>query len=58
MNPAANYKSMELRVGAETENIFNDTFFEKLDGVANALDNIEVNHLKNSSGLKHLPSNK
>jgi len=42
MNPAANYKSMELRVGAETENIFNDTFFEKLDGVANALDNIEA----------------
>merc|ERR1711876_177336 len=32
----------ELRVGAETENIFHDKFFEKLDGVANALDNIEA----------------
>lgn len=42
MNPAANYTSMELRVGAETENIFNDSFFEALDGVANALDNIEA----------------
>jgi len=42
MNPAANYKSMELRVGAETENVFNDDFFEALDGVANALDNIEA----------------
>lgn len=42
MNPSANYTSMELRVGAETENIFNDNFFENLDGVANALDNIEA----------------
>ena len=42
MNPAANYKSMELRVGAETENVFNNDFFEALDGVANALDNIEA----------------
>jgi len=42
MNPAANYTSMELRVGPETENIFNDQFFERLDGVANALDNIEA----------------
>jgi len=42
MNPATNYTSMELRVGTETENIFNDDFFEALDGVANALDNIEA----------------
>lgn len=42
MNPAANYTSMEMRVGGETENIFNDQFFERLDGVANALDNIEA----------------
>ena len=42
MNPSANYKSMELRVGGETENVFNDAFFEVLDGVANALDNIEA----------------
>ena len=37
MNPAAHYKSLELRVGPETENVFNDTFFHELDGVANAL---------------------
>jgi hypothetical protein len=38
MNPAAGrYKSLELRVGADTENIFNDDFFHELDGVANAL---------------------
>jgi len=42
MNPEANYTSMELRVGAETENVFTDKFFHNLDGVANALDNIEA----------------
>merc|ERR1719339_171429 len=42
MNPDAKYKSMELRVGQETENTYNDSFFEPLDGVANALDNVEA----------------
>merc|ERR1712038_1330732 len=42
MNPAARYNAMELRVGQETENIYNDDFFEPLDGVANALDNVEA----------------
>jgi len=42
MNPSACYKSMEMRVGTETENVFNDDFFEPLDGVANALDNVEA----------------
>jgi len=42
MNPEAKYKSMELRVGAETENVYNDDFFEPLNGVANALDNVEA----------------
>ena len=42
MNPAARYKAMELRVGAESENVYNDGFFEPLNGVANALDNVEA----------------
>jgi len=42
MNPKACYKSMEMRVGPETENVFNDDFFANLDGVANALDNVEA----------------
>jgi len=42
MNPDAKYTSMELRVGQETENTYNDGFFEPLDGVANALDNVEA----------------
>ena len=42
MNPQAKYKAMELRVGAESENIYDDKFFEPLNGVANALDNVEA----------------
>ncbi|VDK87878.1 unnamed protein product [Dibothriocephalus latus] len=32
----------ENRVGQETEAVYDDTFFEALDGVANALDNVEA----------------
>jgi ubiquitin-activating enzyme E1 len=42
MNPNLNIEAHENRVGAETEEIYNDDFFENLDGVANALDNIEA----------------
>lgn len=42
MNPQVNVVSHENRVGPETENVYDDTFFENLDGVANALDNIDA----------------
>ena len=42
MNPASNYNAMELVVGAESENVYNDDFFQPLNGVANALDNVEA----------------
>ena len=42
MNPNIKIKSREDRVGPETENIFTDEFFQNLDGVANALDNIDA----------------
>merc|ERR1739844_392850 len=42
MNPEVNVESQENRVGVETEHIYNDEFFESLDGVANALDNVEA----------------
>ena len=42
MNPDLNIEAHENRVGAETENIYNDDFFENLDGVTNALDNVEA----------------
>ncbi|EDQ87461.1 uncharacterized protein MONBRDRAFT_33365 [Monosiga brevicollis MX1] len=42
MNPNMNIEFMADRVGADTEHIFHDDFFAGLDGVANALDNVEA----------------
>ncbi len=44
-------EALAERVGADTEHIFPDAFFEKLNGVANALDNVEA-----SQSLIELPS--
>ncbi|XP_063225748.1 ubiquitin-like modifier-activating enzyme 1 [Bacillus rossius redtenbacheri] len=42
MNPEVNVEAHENRVGPETENVYDDKFFEVLDGVANALDNVNA----------------
>ena len=42
MNPKMNTEAQENRVGADTEHIYTDDFFGSLDGVANALDNVEA----------------
>ncbi len=42
MNPNARVVAYENRVGPETEKIYDDAFFENLDGVANALDNVSA----------------
>ncbi|KAL0272207.1 UNVERIFIED_CONTAM: hypothetical protein PYX00_005273 [Menopon gallinae] len=42
MNPGLNITSHENRVGVETEKTYDDGFFENLDGVANALDNVDA----------------
>ncbi|XP_050732741.1 ubiquitin-like modifier-activating enzyme 1 isoform X1 [Eriocheir sinensis] len=42
MNPEVNIIAHQNRVGPETERLYDDTFFEALDGVANALDNVEA----------------
>ncbi|RLN96567.1 hypothetical protein BBJ28_00025867, partial [Nothophytophthora sp. Chile5] len=42
MNPDVNVQSYVSRVGAESENHFNDDFFESLSGVCTALDNVEA----------------
>ena len=42
MNPALNAIAHENRVGPESEGIYDDAFFEALDGVANALDNVDA----------------
>ncbi len=40
MNPNLNIDPHLNRIATDTENIYNDEFFERLDGVCNALDNI------------------
>ena len=45
MNPDANIDAHLNRVGPDTECVYNDDFFEGLDGVANALDNIDARKL-------------
>lgn len=42
MNPACNITSQQNRVGTDSEDVYNDDFFQNLDGVANALDNVEA----------------
>lgn len=41
-NSELNIEALSERVGPDTENIFNDQFFEGLNGVLNALDNIDA----------------
>jgi ubiquitin-activating enzyme E1 len=44
MNPELKGKIVTLRdrVGPDTEEVFNETFWEELDGVTNALDNVDA----------------
>ncbi len=45
MNPALNAIAHTNRVGPETESLYDDNFFTSLDGVANALDNVDASEL-------------
>jgi len=42
MNPDINVTSHQNRVGPETEKVYTDSFFADLNGVANALDNVDA----------------
>jgi ubiquitin-activating enzyme E1 len=42
MNPLFHAKAFESKVAPETESLFNDDFFEQLDFVTTALDNVEA----------------
>lgn len=42
MNPEVNIVAHQNRVGPETQNIYDDTFFEGLTCVTNALDNVDA----------------
>ncbi|XP_041047447.1 ubiquitin-like modifier-activating enzyme 1 [Carcharodon carcharias] len=48
MNPSVRITAHENRVGPETEDIYNQDFFENLNGVANALDNVETRNYVDS----------
>merc|ERR1712131_427321 len=42
MNPYVAIEHQQNRVGQETENIYNDEFYEGLSAVTNALDNVDA----------------
>ena len=42
INPALNVVDYQTRVGTDTETVFNDAFWEQLDFVVNAVDNIKA----------------
>ena len=42
MNPQLKINTYSTKVGPDTEDIFGDEFFESLDGVCNALDNVQA----------------
>uniref|UniRef100_A0A9L0K750 Ubiquitin-like modifier-activating enzyme 1 n=1 Tax=Equus asinus TaxID=9793 RepID=A0A9L0K750_EQUAS len=42
INPHMRVMSHQNRVGPDTEHIYDDDFFQNLDGVANALDNVDA----------------
>ncbi|KAI8574049.1 hypothetical protein RHMOL_Rhmol01G0324500 [Rhododendron molle] len=42
INPCFRIEALQNRVGTETENVFNDTFWENLSVVVNALDNVNA----------------
>nr|KYP36358.1 Ubiquitin-activating enzyme E1 1 [Cajanus cajan] len=42
INPCLKIEALQNRVGPETENVFNDTFWENLSVVINALDNVNA----------------
>ena len=41
-NPAVNVQALSDIVSEATESVFNDDFFNQLNGVCNALDNVEA----------------
>lgn len=42
INPSFNVKDYQEKVGGDTEHLFGDDFYDKMDGVCTALDNVEA----------------
>ena len=53
MNPAFKPEALEMFVGPKTENHFNDAFWTGLDGVCNALDNMEARFYVDKQCVKY-----
>ena len=59
MNPDLNIHAYADGVLPETEHIFDDKFFERLDGVVNALDNVKARkslYLESDETFLHIES--
>lgn len=46
-NRSLRIEALSERVGADTENVFTDDFFNGLNGVLNALDNVDASMYQN-----------
>ena len=53
MNPTFHVDAMELFVGPKSEDQFNDDFWMELDGVCNALDNMEARQYVDTQCVKY-----
>jgi ubiquitin-activating enzyme E1 len=53
INPLLNVTSYKQRVSAENEHIFTDNFFDKLDFLIGAVDNIHARHYVDKKSLLH-----
>ena len=53
MNPAFNVEPLEMKVWPETENFFDDDFWDNLDLCWNALDNVKARQYTDSKCLLH-----
>merc|ERR1719399_1491189 len=53
MNPKLNVRALEMFVGKKTEDTFNDSFWAGLDGICNALDNMEARFYVDSQCVKY-----
>eukprot|EP00931_Biecheleriopsis_adriatica_P102120 TRINITY_DN77144_c0_g1_i1.p1 TRINITY_DN77144_c0_g1~~TRINITY_DN77144_c0_g1_i1.p1 ORF type:complete len:1235 (-),score=272.66 TRINITY_DN77144_c0_g1_i1:72-3620(-) len=53
MNPAMKVRALEMFVGPKTEDSFNDDFWMGLDGICNALDNMEARFYVDDQCVKY-----
>lgn len=54
MNPALNVRAMQERVSSETEHIFTDKFWDNLNFIVNAVDNIKAREYVDKKTVFHL----